>query len=528
MDNAVSATHRNLYYLPLHKDSLKRKDDFKNGENKEQLKNSEGTISSKKTKGTSSNQETSEALYYLYKLQTEKKPELSKILNLPSKDCSLCIWKKGLEGITRSNLERKYLVTREAYNTKIINDILCNENSHITATFKDYLMVDDLNEFLKRYYGRIESGVRVPKICNFFNKYSKLFPNYMNLDERKFMFKNIRKKQRVIDKVHDQVNEQNESASSLIKDSRNTIFTTRFLNELNRSDSILDKSSFQSDSMILNYKNNKLHLNPDKGILKNLRNITLKELLDKVIMKDTQSITESDKNVTTQRQEDRMSMRKVINIPLINKGKRQIILKKQFFTKRISKSKNTSSFNKPIIKYPENRRHKPLLDTHLFKINIIQKKAIKVKKRVLVRHGSVAKNEMKLVIHKKRLSQDIKCSNQLEVMSKRVHKKLLSIDIEALNKKLQEQKTTAKFKTAKSTPNNLTPDPFRRISYKITQRVRERENPKEEKDKIRVVMKNIVTPSDNIIKKGRNSAVLEMNFINTRSKDIKTLMNKKG
>jgi len=34
----------------------------------------------------------------------------------------------------------------------------------------------------------------MPKICEFYERYSKVFPNYVNLPENKFMYKNIEKK----------------------------------------------------------------------------------------------------------------------------------------------------------------------------------------------------------------------------------------------------------------------------------------------------------------------------------------------
>lgn len=82
---------------------------------------------------------------------------------------------------------------------KIINDIIYNEPTHIVAVFKDYLIFDDLSEFLKRFYGDDESVARLPKICEFYEKYSKVFPNYVNLPESKIMYKNIERKQKVID-----------------------------------------------------------------------------------------------------------------------------------------------------------------------------------------------------------------------------------------------------------------------------------------------------------------------------------------
>lgn len=35
---------------------------------------------------------------------------------------------------------------------KIINDIIYNEQTNVVSVFKDYLIFDDISEFLKRFY----------------------------------------------------------------------------------------------------------------------------------------------------------------------------------------------------------------------------------------------------------------------------------------------------------------------------------------------------------------------------------------
>lgn len=61
------------------------------------------------------------------------------------------------------------------------------------------MIYDDISEFLKRFYLRTESTQRLPKMFEFYEKYSKVFPNYVILPENKYLFKNIEKKQRIID-----------------------------------------------------------------------------------------------------------------------------------------------------------------------------------------------------------------------------------------------------------------------------------------------------------------------------------------
>ncbi len=156
------------------------------------------------------------------------------------KGCSLCRTGRTGRDILVASLNKKYLTTREAYNAKIVNDIVYNENTHIVATFKDYLVYDDVTEFMKRFYTSAESATRVPKACDFYCKYTKVFPNYFALPESKFMFKNIERKQRAID------NNQREQAKC--KDSgnfddllgpddatsSNRVFTSTFLREMAR------------------------------------------------------------------------------------------------------------------------------------------------------------------------------------------------------------------------------------------------------------------------------------------------------
>ena len=104
-----------------------------------------------------------------------------------------------MKGVIHENLNSKYLTSRDFYNVKIINDIIYNECTHIVSIFKDYLIYDDISEFLKRFYRQDETKTRLPKIFEFYDKYSKVFPNYVILGESKYMFKNIERKQRAID-----------------------------------------------------------------------------------------------------------------------------------------------------------------------------------------------------------------------------------------------------------------------------------------------------------------------------------------
>lgn len=114
-------------------------------------------------------------------------------------DCPICTARLNSQDIVRESLEKKYMTGKEYYNVKVVNDVIYNEPCHIVSIFKDYLIYDDVSEFLKRSYTIPEARVRLPKIFEFYDKYSKVFPNYVALRASKYMFKNIERKQRLID-----------------------------------------------------------------------------------------------------------------------------------------------------------------------------------------------------------------------------------------------------------------------------------------------------------------------------------------
>lgn len=96
------------------------------------------------------------------------------------------------------------------YNIKVINEIICNESTHIVALFKDYLITGDYSEFLQGNYTKEECLDILPKIYDYYESCSVIFPNYIILPESKYIYKNIQRKQRVIDNQQELEQEQEE------------------------------------------------------------------------------------------------------------------------------------------------------------------------------------------------------------------------------------------------------------------------------------------------------------------------------
>ena len=57
----------------------------------------------------------------------------------------------------------------------IMDNLIFNKNSHLVSVFKDYMIYDYLDEFLKRFYPKPESNERVPKFATFYKNYLNFF-----------------------------------------------------------------------------------------------------------------------------------------------------------------------------------------------------------------------------------------------------------------------------------------------------------------------------------------------------------------
>ena len=95
-------------------------------------------------------------------------------------------------------LANKYFRGSDYYYKKIITDIIDNEPSHLVASFKEYLIIGDFSEFLQGYFNLKEVIKFLPLIFEYYHCSTVIFPNYVNLEEKKYIYKNIQKKQKII------------------------------------------------------------------------------------------------------------------------------------------------------------------------------------------------------------------------------------------------------------------------------------------------------------------------------------------
>ena len=77
--------------------------------------------------------------------------------------------------IIQQNLLNKYRNSKEEFNKQYIYSLLNNKKCHFTSIFKDFLIFDYLDEFLKRNYSIEESKHKLPKISIYYFHYLSFF-----------------------------------------------------------------------------------------------------------------------------------------------------------------------------------------------------------------------------------------------------------------------------------------------------------------------------------------------------------------
>ena len=135
----------------------------------------------------------------------------------------------------------KYKTVEIDYNTLLINNLLCNGKCHIVALFKEHLIDDDNSEFLRRYYTENESIIRIKKVAQYYFETSVIFPNYTPLNEAKYIYKNIMRKQKVIDEQQEleEINEENKKRKNKKNNTKKVFDTFAYDDILNQSESIM-------------------------------------------------------------------------------------------------------------------------------------------------------------------------------------------------------------------------------------------------------------------------------------------------
>ena len=249
-------------------------------------------------------------------------------------------------------LANKYNRGEEYYNKKVISDIIDNEYSHLVASFKEYLIFGDYSEFLQDYFHIREIKKYLPLIFEYYNSSTVIFPNYVNLDERKYIYRNIQKKQQIIniqqeqeevDKKKKNKKENKEKINDLIhiesdSISKSDVLTSHALN------SILNQTNTSNNRILF-------------GINKNNDNDTSEELV-----KFIERLKYEEKKVSIKNKSQKKRNKHII---AIHKGTNS--------KKDNNKSNNTNTCNTISTKNNTKGKEKSNIDTKSFSDKNIKK-----------------------------------------------------------------------------------------------------------------------------------------------------------
>ena len=85
---------------------------------------------------------------------------------------------KELKKVALNQIHKRYgpkAKLKYSYKGLIMENLIFNKNTHLVSVFKDYMIWDYIEEFLKRFYKNEESNERVPKFASFYKNYLKFF-----------------------------------------------------------------------------------------------------------------------------------------------------------------------------------------------------------------------------------------------------------------------------------------------------------------------------------------------------------------
>jgi hypothetical protein len=77
--------------------------------------------------------------------------------------------------LLNQKLQHKYSSGPISYNSNLIECLIFNKNSHYSSTFRDWMLYDYIDEYLKRFYNKNESANKLPKLSRYYINYLSFF-----------------------------------------------------------------------------------------------------------------------------------------------------------------------------------------------------------------------------------------------------------------------------------------------------------------------------------------------------------------
>ena len=326
---------------------------------------------------------------------------------------------KRYENYFHKKLVIKYNVLPIEYNQIQLDNFISAKYCHNLATFKEKLIFNEFDEFLKRCYSLFESRIEIPKFSQFYKSYLNFFcfPTFSELRFNELIEEMVEKKAKIF--YNEKYNEQNEHKNSKKKnkDIVNTIIfsetirkdlsknndladlskVTSIINNISNKESLISINTINQFIDILDNKRNKrnIKLNKNNNLIKDnnkeLRTERLKQLdNNNNILKDNTII------VKTGYISERNNKEKIINIKNVEKNNKinnkknlmniiknhhlnnQIKIKKKIINNKLLNNKN-KNYNTINDKIEMNNIYYKLKNNNLIKQIISSRKNNKIK-----------------------------------------------------------------------------------------------------------------------------------------------------
>ena len=253
--------------------------------------------------------------------------------------------------IIRKNL-KKYNVSNNRYNRYIINHLLYQRRKTIVSKFKDHLIMNDIGEFLKRFYKMNESINRLPRICDYYEKYTLFAPVYFSFEFplTKILRKFCKRKKKYLEYIEDLEDNIIDIKDNINKKEKFELLIKPELVEtvISKDNTIetLDLTQYNNNNNENNKKDLSKILNDLSNTIEGIKN--KKDVLKEKIshLKKTKKVLENKfhLNLTKQKENKRPSLLKH------KEKKKSLLLTKEQSIQSITQIKNKSQSNDKSIK----------------------------------------------------------------------------------------------------------------------------------------------------------------------------------
>ena len=154
------------------------------------------------------------------------------------------------EIIARRFLYRNYIkYYSQNLNILIINSIFFNTGTHFSTRYAENLICFSNKEFLSRFYTLNECIKLISELADYYTESIQIYPNYFPLNEAKYIFYNILKKQSLVneqEKIQEELNKNKNKISSSLNSSESDAFSRIFNSKVKKEICNINDSTLEN------------------------------------------------------------------------------------------------------------------------------------------------------------------------------------------------------------------------------------------------------------------------------------------